>query len=65
MIYSVDETGDVGSDTGTPVSDRYTSASSRFTGRIDWVQIDIDAAAANADHLISAEERLRLAMARQ
>jgi arylsulfatase len=29
------------------------------------VQIDIDAAAENVDHLISPEERLRIAMARQ
>jgi arylsulfatase len=65
MIYSVDETADVGSDTGTTVSDAYTSEGSRFTGSIDWIQIDIDAAAADEDHLISPEERLRLAMARQ
>jgi arylsulfatase len=65
MIFSVDETADVGSDTGTPVSDRYTSETSRFTGRIEWAQIDIDAAAADEDHLVSPEERLRLAMARQ
>jgi hypothetical protein len=29
------------------------------------VQIDIDAAAEDSDHLISPEERLRIAMARQ
>jgi hypothetical protein len=29
------------------------------------VQIDVDAAAADPDHLISAEQRLRIAMARQ
>jgi hypothetical protein len=65
MIFSVDETADVGQDTGTTVSDSYTSDSSRFTGRVEWVQIDIDAAAADEDHLISPEERLHLAMARQ
>lgn len=65
MIFSVDETADVGQDTGTTVSDRYTSERSRFTGRIEWVQIDIDAAAADEDHLINPEERLHLAMARQ
>jgi arylsulfatase len=47
------------------VSDRYTSEGSRFTGTIEWVEIDIDEAAADEDHLISPEERLRLAMARQ
>jgi arylsulfatase len=65
MIFSVDETVDVGRDTGTAVSDRYTSAASRFTGDIAWVEIDVDAAAADEDHLISPEERLHLAMARQ
>lgn len=65
MIFSVDETADVGSDTGTPVSDLYTSEGSRFTGRIEWIQIGIDAAAADEDHLVSPEERLRIAMARQ
>jgi hypothetical protein len=33
---------------------------SRFTGRIDWVRIDVDAAAADEDHLISREGRLHL-----
>ena len=65
MIFSVDETADVGQDTGTTVSDRYTSEGSRFTGTIEWVEIDIDGAAADEDHLISPEECLRLAMARQ
>lgn len=30
-----------------------------------WVQLDIDAAAEDVDHLISPEERLRVAMTRQ
>jgi arylsulfatase A-like enzyme len=65
MVFSADETCDVGSDTASPVSGDYTSEGSRFTGTIDWVQIDIDEAAENLDHLISPEERLRVAMARQ
>jgi hypothetical protein len=32
---------------------------------IHWVQIDLDEAAEDIDHLISPEERLRVAMARQ
>jgi arylsulfatase len=36
-----------------------------FTRSVAWVQIDRDAAAEDADHLISAEERVRVAMARQ
>ena len=38
---------------------------SEFTGRVRWVQIDIDEAAEDLDHLITPEERLRVAMARQ
>ena len=65
MLFSADETTDVGSDTATPVSDDYGARDSRFTGKVRWVQLDIDEAAADADHLISPEERLQIAMARQ
>ena len=65
MIFSADETTDVGTDGGTPVSDDYDPKDSRFTGRIRWVQLDIDEAAEDLDHLITPEERLRIAMARQ
>jgi arylsulfatase len=65
MVFSADETTDVGSDSATPVSDDYGPKDSRFAGRVEWVQIDLDEAAEDADHLISPEERLRIAMARQ
>jgi arylsulfatase A-like enzyme len=65
MIFSGDETTDVGSDTATPVSDDYNARNSAFTGRIRWVQIDLGEDAEDADHLISPEELLRVAMSRQ
>jgi arylsulfatase A-like enzyme len=65
MLFSGDETTDVGSDSATPVSDDYGPKDSAFTGRIRWVQLDIDAAAEDFDHMITPEERLRVAMARQ
>jgi arylsulfatase len=65
MIFSGDETADVGRDTASAVSDDYDGASSIFTGRIEWVQIDLGPDAQDADHLITPEERLRVAMARQ
>ena len=65
MVFSADETTDVGSDTATPVSDDYSAKDSEFTGTVRWVQLDIDAAAEDTDHLIGPEERLRVAMARQ
>ena len=67
MLYSADETCDVGSDTASPVSDDDSSAGSRFSGTVEWVQIDIDIAdaAEDLDHLISPGERLKIAMAKQ
>jgi len=65
MLFSADETTDVGSDSATPVSDDHGPKEVEFTGRVDWVQIDIDDAAEDLDHLITPEERLRIAMARQ
>jgi arylsulfatase A-like enzyme len=65
LVFSADETADVGNETGTTVSDDYDAESSRFTGTINWVQIDLGDGAEDADHLISPEERLRVAMARQ
>jgi arylsulfatase A-like enzyme len=65
MVFSGDETCDIGSDTASPVSDDYTPEESRFTGTVDWVQLDIAEAAEDLDHLITPEERLRVAMTRQ
>jgi arylsulfatase len=65
MIFSGDETTDVGSDSATPVSDDYGPRNSRFSGRVRWVEIDLGDAAEDLDHLITPEERLRIAMARQ
>jgi arylsulfatase A-like enzyme len=64
MLFSADETLDLGRDSATPVSDDH-GADNGFTGRVRWVQIDVDKAAEDVDHLISPEERLRVAMARQ
>ena len=63
MIFSGDETTDIGQETGTTVSPDYTARDSRFTGKINWVQIDLGTD--DNDHFISPEERLRIAMARQ
>jgi arylsulfatase len=65
MIFSADETTDVGSNTASPVSDDYGPTDNAFNGRVEWVQIGLGADAEDADHLISPEERLRVAMARQ
>ena len=63
LVFSADETTDIGYESGTCVSSTYSPGTSRFTGRINWVQLDIGKD--DHDHFISPEERLRVAMARQ
>jgi Sulfatase len=63
LVFSADETTDIGHETGTTVSSDYDAASSRFTGKIAWVQIDLGDD--DHDHLIDPDERMRIAMARQ
>ncbi len=63
MVFSADETTDIGYESGTTVSPDYSVTSSRFTGRIHWVQLDLGAD--DHDHFIDPEERLRIAMSRQ
>ena len=41
VIFSADEAADVGVDEGTPVTEAYTAANSRFTGRIHKVTIEV------------------------
>lgn len=63
MGYSADEACDVGGDTGSPASPEYGPTGNAFTGDIEWVQIDLGDD--NHDHLITAEDRFKIAMARQ
>jgi arylsulfatase len=63
--FSMDETMDIGCDVGEPVAGDYGPRDNAFSGKVKWVQIDIDAAAKDVDHMVSAEERFQLAMARQ
>jgi arylsulfatase len=63
MIFSADETTDIGYESGTPVTADYTPATSKFTGRINWVQLDLGTD--DHDHFIDPTERLRIAIARQ
>lgn len=38
--FSASETGTVGADPGSAVSEKHPAGANRFTGTIDWVQID-------------------------
>jgi arylsulfatase len=63
MVFSADETTDIGYESGTTVTPDYTAHRSRFSGKIHWVQIDLGDD--DNDHFIEPEERLRIAIARQ
>jgi arylsulfatase A-like enzyme len=63
MIFSADETTDIGDDFGMPVSSDYTPGSSRFNGKIELVQIDVGED--SHDHLVDPQELIRVAMSRQ
>ncbi len=65
FVFSADETFDIGVDNASAVSPDYTPETSHFNGEVSWVEIDIDEAAEDLDHLITPEERLRVAMVRQ
>jgi arylsulfatase len=65
MIFSADDGCDVGEDTGAPVSEDYGSRGNAFNGRIKGLQLAVADAAVDLDHLVSPEDAVRLAMARQ
>ncbi|MFC0030024.1 sulfatase-like hydrolase/transferase [Micromonospora chaiyaphumensis] len=65
VMFSADEATHVGRESGSTVTPEYPARGNDFSGTIRWVQIDVDAEAANAEHLIPIEERWRVAMARQ
>jgi hypothetical protein len=62
LIFAADETTDIGNDYGMPVSAEYAGAS-KFTGRIDVVQIDVGDD--DHSHLVDPAEVARVAISRQ
>ena len=62
LVFSADETTDIGEDYGMPVSADYTGAST-FNGRIDVVQIDIGDD--DHSHLIDPKALAHVALSRQ
>jgi arylsulfatase A-like enzyme len=61
MLFSLDETADIGRDTASPVSDDYDGPGSEFQGSITYVRLDVG----EALNEVPAEDRLRIAFARQ
>jgi arylsulfatase A-like enzyme len=64
MIFSADDTCDVGREGGALVADDYPEPNT-FSGEVNWVEIALGEDAEDADHFISPDERVQIAMARQ
>jgi arylsulfatase len=65
LVFALDETCDVGHDSGLPVSDDYTSHDSGFTGTVNTVLIELADGEADFNHLVDPQLRLSTALARQ
>jgi arylsulfatase len=63
LAFSCDEACDVGCDTGSPTSPDYGPTGNAFTGAVSWVRISIGED--SHEHLISAEDKLNVAIAKQ
>ena len=65
VVFSADDGCDVGIDNGAPVSSDYGATSNAFNGTVKGVQLAIKEDANMADHKVTPEMALRVAMARQ
>jgi arylsulfatase len=65
MVFSADDGCDVGVDSGAPVSPDYGPRGNEFNGVVKGVQLAIKEDAESAEHLVSPEDAMRVAMARQ
>ena len=65
LVFSLDETCDVGHDSGSAVSDDYTPGDSEFTGTVESVLFEIAEGATDFSHLVDPQLRLSVALARQ
>ena len=63
FVFSFDETLDLGADTASPVTPDYPAHAPTFTGTVRWAQIDTGPV--SPDHVLSADDVFRIAMARQ
>jgi arylsulfatase len=51
LIFSADETCDVGFQTGSPTTTEYGAHDNKFSGEVLWLEIDIGKDAVSLDHL--------------
>jgi hypothetical protein len=63
MIFSADETSDVGMKRGSPMTPDIAPVGNNFTGTVDVVVIETTGE--SVDHLVSHEDVLNMIMARQ
>jgi|RhiMethySRZTD1v2_1073278.scaffolds.fasta_scaffold07372_5 arylsulfatase A-like enzyme len=64
-VFSADDGCDVGRDTGSPVSEDYGPRNNAFNGLVKGVQLAIAEGAKAADHRVTPEQAVAVAMARQ
>jgi arylsulfatase len=65
FAFSADESADVGMEAGSPVSPDYGPRDNAFNGQVNWLELDADKAALDQDHILTGEERFRVALAFQ
>jgi arylsulfatase len=66
ILFSADETCDVGRDAGSPTSPDYPARTNAFNGRVRWVKIELEGD--EPERPVTAEQNLKTAkaaMARQ
>ena len=63
-MFSADDTCDVGMEGGALVTRDYLRDNT-FTGKVRWVQIDLDDSADDGQSQLTVAERLKVIMARQ
>ena len=64
LVFSADETSDVGIKRGSPMTSDIPSEDNAFTGTVQLVVIEVDPKE-SVDHLISREQLIHILMARQ
>jgi arylsulfatase len=62
-LTSLDETLDIGVDDASPVTEDYSTKNGRFSGKINWVQIDLGLD--DHSHMIDVEQMISVRMAKQ
>jgi arylsulfatase len=62
-LISLDETLDVGTDAGTPVTDDYPARGNEFNGTIKWVQIDLEPD--DHSHMIDTDHMAHVRLTKQ